>query len=491
MDRRPMKSRALFTSFALVASFAFAASPGHAAIEKIDSPRPEPTEGFVSFGPGLLDGARLLLASLGPSTPLTLQVEDHPRSVRVACPDGQTRIARQYGPAERGMILLPDGQIAWTDQPVYTTEPFLPDSIEVIRDRLLAGPYAGFRCHTTAHYVVVYEGSEAFALASAQLLESLHDGLVSRFKDHGFPVKDSEFPLVAVIYANEARFRAHRELPREVQAYYDAISNRISLYETRDGDHADPQTAAMRRPQTVAHEGTHQILQNIGVQPRLAAWPAWLVEGLAELAASTEAPNAAWAGFSRVNPFHIATLEDLLDAQWMRAVNPDNAPDDDHDWRRSLPDLLFHRQRLTPTDYALAWTLTHYLANQRTEAFVAYLKTLSQRQPGEPHSLDDELALFNKQFPSRPEQLDQDLKIHVNRLRAKVSLAYYAVTFEQTLPGGLVRRGTLVSRSPALIREWIEERMPDPRGGQYQWQAMPFRERRVAFQYVEEWLRSR
>ena len=53
------------------------------------------------------------------------------------------------------------------------------------------------------------------------------------------------------------------------------------------------QIAAMRRPQTVAHEGTHQILQNIGVHPRLSAWPLWLVEGLAEYCATPARSTAS------------------------------------------------------------------------------------------------------------------------------------------------------------------------------------------------------
>ena len=43
---------------------------------------------------------------------------------------------------------------------------------------------------------------------------------------------------------------------------------------------------ALRKPQTVAHEGAHQILANIGVQPRLSDWPLWLIEGFAEYCAT-------------------------------------------------------------------------------------------------------------------------------------------------------------------------------------------------------------
>lgn len=387
------------------------------------------------------------------------------------------------------MLLLPDGQIAWTDRPVYADEPFVPATADEIRDRLLAGPFAGFESLSTPHYLILYKCSSSYAAASGRMLESLYAGLLQRFKERGFDVREAEFPLVAIIFANEDDFRAHREVPSDVQAYYDVVSNRIFLYEIKP-DSVDDQRAALRRPQTVAHEGTHQILQNIGVQQRMADWPGWLVEGLAELAASTGSHDDQWGGMSQVNPLHIATLEDLLDAQWMRQAGGVNVPPA-HDWRRSLVDYLGRREHLTPTDYALSWTLTHFLANRRTEAFLAYLKEMSKREPGVTYNDNDDAALFRKHFGPRPEKLDRELSQHVQRLREKVVLTYYAVTFEQAMPGGFVRRATLVSRSPALIREWIEDRMPDPRGGAYQWQATPFRERAMAFQYADAWLQSR
>jgi hypothetical protein len=478
MDRRSTFGAALV---ALV--HAVAACP---AAEEPLAPR---FESFSSFGPGLEDGLRLLMASLGPVEAAPARAGE-PRRVRVAHPDGGARIAREYGPESGRMLLLPDGQIVWTDRPVYVDEPFVPENREAVRDRLLAGPYAGFESILTPHYVILYRSSERFAASSGRLLESLHDGLLSRFRERGFDVREPEFPLVAVIFATEADFRAHREVAPDVQAYYDVGSNRIFLYETRTEEDDDPRVAALRKPQTVAHEGTHQILQNIGIQRRFADWPGWVVEGLAELAASTRSSDDTWGGMSQINPFHVATLEDLLDAQWMQQVGGVDVPAP-HDWRRSLVEYLSRRRRLSPTDYALSWTLTHFLANRRTDAFLAYLKALSQREPGVDYSDDDDLALFQTHFGARPERLDRQIAQHVQRLRAQVPLAYYAVTFEQVLPGGQRRRATLVTRSPSMIREWVEERMPDPRGGPYLWEAVPFRERAVAFQYTQEWLSSR
>ncbi len=43
-----------------------------------------------------------------------------------------------------------------------------------------------------------------------------------------------------------------------------------------------------------------------------------------------------------------------------------------------LVEYLVTKTDLTPTDYALALALTHYLARRRPEAFVAYLRAMTR-----------------------------------------------------------------------------------------------------------------
>ena len=78
----------------------------------------------------------------------------------------------------------------------------------------------------------------------------------------------------------------------------------------------DTEISALLTKQTAAHEGTHQVLQNIGVQPRLSAWPLWLVEGLAEYCATPSCSRAGeptWDGLGQINSLHMATLRELAD----------------------------------------------------------------------------------------------------------------------------------------------------------------------------------
>ena len=141
------------------------------------------------------------------------------------------------------------------------------------------------------------------------------EGLIERFAATEFPVHESEFPLVAVIFATERDFRAHKQVDPQVQAYYEFFTNRIFFYRKSDRDQIEPKVAALLKPQTVAHEGAHQILSNIGLQPRPSAWPLWLVEGLAEYCATTvnTKKGIVWSGMGAINSLHMATLRELED----------------------------------------------------------------------------------------------------------------------------------------------------------------------------------
>jgi hypothetical protein len=188
------------------------------------------------------------------------------------------------------VVLLPDGSLGWPDGEVVTDRPFRPWTARQLRHALLSGPFRGFRAVERAPYLVLTQGSDDFARDAAELLQQLYRDLSDCLDEGGIPVRQPEFPLVAIIFKDETAFRRHRPVDPDVRAYYEITTNRIVLYERSEQDFRAPELSALRRPQTIAHEGVHQILQNVGVQPRLASWPPWLVEGLAEYYAPTSRP---------------------------------------------------------------------------------------------------------------------------------------------------------------------------------------------------------
>ncbi len=203
----------------------------------------------------------------------------------------------RYG--DKTTLILPDGQLGIPSMLVPTDQPFQPITAEELGKRLLNGPFKGYKLLKTDHYLILYQSTQAFAKNSGRLLDDLYEGLIEAFDRNGIPVHESEFPLVAVIFATERDFRAHKTVDPEVQAYYEFCTNRIFFYETPDQPHPEPKVAALLKPQTVAHEGAHQILSNIGVQPRLSNWPLWLVEGLAEYCATTAKTKKGLPGRTR------------------------------------------------------------------------------------------------------------------------------------------------------------------------------------------------
>ena len=413
------------------------------------------------------------------------------RRIRVRDHSGQTRIARVHGGTGDDLhVMLPDGQIGMPDGLAYTDEKFVPATAREVATELLAGPFAGYKLKMTTHYVIAYRCTDAFAESSAHLLEDLYKSLFDAFKKRGFPVHETEFPLVAVIFKNERDFRAYRKIDPQVRAYYELYTNRSFFYETSEADEAAPEVAALRRPQTIAHEGTHQILSNIGIQPRLAAWPPWLIEGLAEYCAApvTTRRGTTWSVLGAVNAQHIATIQDLADPL---AIHVQGAPPATQIGRapgQPLVEYLVTKTTLTPTDYALCWALTHYLGMKRVDAFVPFLKTMSAMPPLEKRTPEDQLNAFRAAFGPDLQKLDREVHKYLGKLKATNPLPYYAVMFQQRVLGNQVRRAAMVSQSPSLIRQWLET--TTTAGDLPAWQAVSFKTRTPAVAAAEAFVRG-
>jgi Protein of unknown function (DUF1570) len=414
-----------------------------------------------------------------------------PRRVRVEMEDGRVVVARVHGGEGSRVVLLPDGSLGWPNGMAFTEEPFRPLTADQLVEALQNGPYRHFGLIRTEHYLVFHTSSPEFARQSSQLLESLYKGVVRKFRDLDLPVHDAEFPLVAVVFRNETEFRERREVAKDVQAYYEVLSNQIFLYETRDRDLEAPRVAAMRKPQTLAHEGTHQILMNIGVQARLARWPAWLTEGLAEYCAPTTTKGRDWAGFAQLNPFHVSTLhelEDTLALQGRAARLIRNQVG--HAPGRCTVLELSKLDELTPTDYALAWGLTYYLATKRSDEFVSYLRLMSTMKPLAPDSRSFAETMFRRAFGDDMLAMGLPLRRHIATLPRPEPMPYYAVIFEQDLGDGVVRRGTMVSQSPMVIRQWLDS-MAEGFDAPWAWYPYSCPTRAAAFATAETWIRSR
>ncbi len=405
---------------------------------------------------------------------------------------GQDVAARLHGRhGDRALIELPDGKLGIPNALIPTDQPFVPATMDEVEKTLVAGPFADFQLLRTEHYLIFYQTTPEFARDSGRLLEDLYKGLLEAFQRNGFPVHDSEFPLVAVAYKDEKDYRKNQRVDPEVKAFYEFYSNRIYFYQHSEREKDEPRLAYLLKPQTVAHEGAHQILANIGVQPRLSEWPLWLVEGLAEYCATTTVhakKGIIWSGLGAINSLHMATLRELEDPVAIKLAAADHNPVPRRHGSRS--EALIMKTKLTPTDYALAWAMTYYLAAKRGAEFVEYLKAMSQIPPLEPRSPEQHLELFRKSFGADLVKLDKKIDAAIHLLSQKKGydrLPYYAVIFEQSLGNGSIRRAAMVSQSPQMIQQWVVDRM-SAQGTAPNWQAIPVPTRARATVIVEQWV---
>jgi hypothetical protein len=406
-------------------------------------------------------------------------------------------VARFYGQdGDKYALLLPDGELGTVNKLVPAQGPFVPDTAEELRELLHKGPFAEYQVLMTDHYLIFYKSTAAFARDSGRLLEELYRGLIEAFNRNAITVSDAEFPLVAVIFATEKDFREHKEVPPQVQAYYEYFTNRIFMYQKSERDEMEPKVAALLKPQTVAHEGAHQILANIGVQPRSAGWPSWLSEGLAEYCATTVTNRKGvviWSGMGAVNSLHMATLRELDDPLTFEAnVGDGRAVRVGRQRHASVTECLLLKTALTPTDYARSWALTHFLARLRGSDFVKFLKVMSQLPPLQPRTPEQNLAEFRKIFGDDLTKIDKKVDEHIRRLVKRGGydpLPWYAVVFMQELPGGMMRYSANVSQSPQVIQTWVEE-ITMPNGGIPRWDVSEWSTRERAIMAVDAWKRS-
>ena len=159
---------------------------------------------------------------------------------------------------------------------------------------------------------------------------------------------------------------------------------------------------------------------------------------------------------------------------------------------KPLVECLVRKKHLTPTEYALAWAMTHYLAFKRQDDFVEYLKAMSRIPPLEPRTPEEHLAEFRKAFGSDLVKIDKTIESYLKKLAKQKGydpMPYYAATYEQSFPTGLLKRHAMVSQSPQMIQQWVEE-ISNPLGVQPIWQALPYPTRAQAILAVEVWMKQ-
>lgn len=269
------------------------------------------------------------------------------------------------------VILLPTGELVGRRKAQFsaTDRKFEPLDKAKLAARL-AAQFPNFKTKSSNHYLYVYNSSDEFQFGTSRILESMLPGIKKWADDCKIEVKNPALPLVVVMFRTESEFQRHRRMPAGVVAYYDPLSNRVFLYEQSRLQQVNPDLALGQAISTIAHEGVHQILHNIGVQQRLSAWPLWLSEGLAEyFAPTTVGTKLTWKGPGKPNDLRMFELEQYVRGKSAKEPNGE------------LVEHTVLAGQLTSTGYASAWALVHYLAKFKRPELLSLVQEASQIGP--------------------------------------------------------------------------------------------------------------
>jgi hypothetical protein len=371
---------------------------------------------------------------------------------------GETVVARVHVRVGSNLIvLLPDGQLAARrpDECTPTERPFAPLHPEELLERLEQAGFANWQSHQTRRYLYLFQGDDAFVTATSRILETMFRGVVTYAQAQKIQVHPPEVPLVVILFPTREQFQAHRRTLDGVVAYYDVLSNQILMCQESPWWPERPELAIRQAIATIAHEGAHQILHNIGVQQRLSLWPMWLNEGLAEFFAPTSTDRQTrWKGAGEVNDLRMFELEQLIKSRAVESIDG------------QMLAQTVGAARLTSTGYATAWALTHYVAKYRREAFHAYVRQLSLRGPLEgggdvvpPGVIPGNLRDFKHHFGEDLAEVERRLVGHLRRLPYQDPFADWPHFVAFVTLGGPPLRQAEVFHHREQADRWRQERL--------------------------------
>jgi len=271
-----------------------------------------------------------------------------------------------------------------------TSEPFKGYTAAEMRSRLTQELGKDFEISGTGHYLVARpRGQGAYW---AQRFEDQYRSFIHYFSIRGFKIAEPEFPLVAIVFRNQADFLRYSasegtRVGPNVLGYYSLASNRICVFDQAGGEAsaADWQENAA----TIVHEATHQTAFNVGIHTRFAEQPRWLVEGLATM---FEAPGF-W------NPSRFRSKQDRYNRGRLEQFKQ-YLP---HRPEGSLAEFI-SSDRTFMTDvnagYAQAWALSFFLIETRPRQYCDYLARVAKRPEFQSYPSRDRIADFIASFGS-------------------------------------------------------------------------------------------
>jgi hypothetical protein len=323
-----------------------------------------------------------------------------------------------------GLLFLATDGVMWVVQPDEKASRSRDDAPIPFLDRdamaraLVAEMPAGFQAKQTAHYVICYNTSPAYADWCGALYERLYRAFYNYWSNRGFKLREPEVPLVALVFNDKASYAAYAraevgKATDSIIGYYSLRSNRVTMYDLTGiqaiggvpgaRSSAAEINAILSRPEaertvaTIVHEATHQLAFNSGLMARFADVPLWYSEGLAMFFETPDLKSSqGWRSVGAVNRVQLAQFHQYVarrPADSLVTLLADNA--------------RYSEARQAADAYAEAWALHFFLIRSRPREYLTYLKTLSEKAPLGEDKPEDRLRQFQSAFGDL-KQLDAD-----------------------------------------------------------------------------------
>ena len=244
-----------------------------------------------------------------------------------------------------------------------------------------------FELATTQHYIVVRPSGQKKIWA--QRFEELYRSFQHYFRVRGFDTQEPQFPLVAIVFRNQAEYYRHTAaqgtpLQPGYLGHYDPQSNRVYLFDSSTTDQEDWSENA----RTIIHEATHQAAYNVGIHKRFTTTPRWLSEGLATMFEASGVWN------SKLHPSQRARLNAGRFNDFRHHVRPK--------WQEGFLRLLIASDSAFRRDatgaYATAWALSFYLCETQPRRYCQYLEKSAARPMFSAYPAADRVADFELIF---------------------------------------------------------------------------------------------
>ncbi len=340
-----------------------------------------------------------------------------------------------------------------------TDKPFQGLSPEALATRLKQKSFSKFKAAKGGHFVYLYQCQEPFYQATRDILESLYDGVTGYLEQWEVPKHAPEVPLVVLIFPDRKTFDAYHKMPPEILAYYSTVSNFIVLHEDPELSDAAPEFALKQAAYTIAHEGIHQILGNMGIHQRLARWPAWLCEGMPELfcpikvtstlvkegSSSMPTRRLKWSKLGLVNDIRMHSLLGI----------PASGG--------AVVSKTVSSASLDSAGYAVAWGLAFYLSAKQPQQFQELVREAAAIEPfadlGKADTQAD-AALFVKHFGDDFAGLEGEVAKYLNSGRVQAQYRDPAVNQKHYVVVHSVKQGkqfkisVYITTSPGGARTW-------------------------------------